>query len=166
MVKIAATIEHHASDALFLRPLGHAPADFFRRGHIAAGSGSALFGRAGRHDGDALRIVNDLRVDVSHAAEHGETGLLGGAADLAPDALVNAPADFVFGDFAEHLLLTSCRAALTDLLAQHFAGITDALVLVRIGLAKRADIGRHLAEQLLIEARENQVGLLIDFEID
>src|SRR6185312_12616342 len=117
MVKIAATIEHHARDALFLRPLGHAFADFLRRRHIAAGGFGIFFGRAGRHEGDALRIVDDLRVDVSHAAEHGKTGLLRRAADLAPDALVNAPADFVFGDSAEHLLLTSCRAALADLLA-------------------------------------------------
>ena len=58
------------------------------------------------------------------------------------------------------------RAGLADLLAQHFAGVADALVLVRIGRAQRADIGRHLAQHLLVVAGQHQVRLLVDLQID
>src|ERR1035441_7335669 len=62
-------------------------------------------------------------------------------------------------------LLTSTGAGLADLLAQDFAGITDTLVLIRIGLAQRPDVSRHLAQQLTIVARQNQVSLFIDLQI-
>jgi hypothetical protein len=39
-------------------------------------------------------VVDDLRVDVRHAAEHRQARPLRRAPQLAPDALVNALADF------------------------------------------------------------------------
>src|SRR5579864_8143660 len=64
------------------------------------------------------------------------------------------------------LLRSSARAGLADLLAQRFAGVTHALVLVRIGRTQRAHIRGHLAQQLAIRTRQHQMRLLIDFEID
>src|SRR4051794_11483056 len=73
MIKIAAAIEYHSVDALGFGAFGHPLADFLRRRHIAAGFGGLemLLDRACGHHGDALRIVDYLRVDMSHAAEHG-----------------------------------------------------------------------------------------------
>src|SRR5579862_2495745 len=57
------------------------------------------------------------------------------------------------------------RPGLTDLLAQLLAGIADALILVGIRLAQRANVRRHLAHHLLVVAAQHQVGLLIDLEV-
>src|SRR4249920_183872 len=41
-------------------------------------------------------------------------------------------------------------------LAQHaLAGVADALALVRLGLADLADVGGHLADELLVDARHH-----------
>src|SRR5947209_2220141 len=51
--------------------------------------------------------------------------------------------------------LLASSAGLADLFAQLFAGIPDALVLVRIGWSQRADIGCHLSDHLLVVAGED-----------
>src|SRR5579864_7051503 len=70
-------------------------------------------------------------------------------------------------DFA--ILLCSCRPAcpgLADLLAQEFAGVPDALVLVWVGRTQCPDIRGYLADHLLVISTEHQVGLLVDLELD
>ena len=62
--------------------------------------------------------------------------------------------------------MRSRRAGLADLLLQYFAHIADALVLIRIRLAQRADIRRHLAQHLLVVAGQDQMRLLVDLQID
>src|SRR5262249_41516925 len=103
MVRIAAPVEHHFRDALLLRALRHCQADRRRRRDIAAVPPGALVHRRRRHESLALRIVDDLRVDVRHAAEDRETRALRRARQLAPDALVNAAADFLLFSLTNHL---------------------------------------------------------------
>src|SRR5215469_5120753 len=69
-------------------------------------------------------------------------------------------------DFA--ILLRSCgsSAGLAGLLAEHFARVADAFVLVWIGRAQRADVGGHLPQNLLVVPGENEMGLFVDLHID
>src|SRR5687768_14898836 len=60
-------------------------------------------------------------------------------------------------------LLGSC---LPDLLLQHFTRVADALLLVGIGLPHAADVGRDLANQLTIDARDRDMRLLLDGDVD
>src|SRR5581483_6509871 len=68
------------------------------------------------------------------------------------------------------MLLSSRGSGFAGLLAQSFVRVTDSLVLVRIRGAQRAHVGRHLAQQLAIAARENQRREIargfFDFHID
>src|SRR5690348_9449747 len=54
------------------------------------------------------------------------------------------------------------RPRLAGLLLQHFAGIADALLLVGVRLAHRADVGGHLPDQLAVDAGHGDVRLLVD----
>src|SRR5438045_6252085 len=47
---------------------------------------------------------------------------------------------------------------LTGLAQDALAGVADALALVGLGLADLADIGRHLADELLVEAPDGDPG--------
>src|SRR5271156_2519802 len=59
------------------------------------------------------------------------------------------------------------RSGLSDLLLQLLAGVADALVLVRIGLAERAHVSSNLAYLLPVDAGDSEVRLLrIDFNRD
>ena len=49
---------------------------------------------------------------------------------------------------------------------KHFAGVAHALLLVRIGLAQAADVGRNLSHQLAVDARDGDVRLLLDDDVD
>src|SRR5260370_12730855 len=58
-------------------------------------------------------------------------------------------------------------AGLSDLLLQLLAGVADALVLVRVGLAKGAHIGGDLAYLLPVDAGDGDVCLLrVDGDFD
>src|SRR5712692_8859565 len=61
------------------------------------------------------------------------------------------------------LRFSSCLAGL---LLEHFAGVTNALLLVRIGLAESANVGRHLSDQLTIDACHGEVRLFVDRDVD
>src|SRR3954464_15541062 len=58
------------------------------------------------------------------------------------------------------------RSRLAGLLLQHFAGVADTLLLVRIRLAQAADVRRHLPDQLPIDAGYRDVRLLVDGHVD
>nr|BBJ53027.1 hypothetical protein SAVMC3_56560 [Streptomyces avermitilis] len=54
---------------------------------------------------------------------------------------------------------TVCHGLLTrlsDLAADDFAFVLDALGLVRVGLAQLADVGRNLADLLLVDALDRE----------
>src|SRR5277367_787377 len=144
VILIPAAVEHHGLDALVLGALGDELADFLGPGHIAAVL-AVLLGRPGRYHRVTLGVVDHLRVDMLHAAKNSQPRTFRRARHAAANALVNAQPDDVFRIPSCHGLLTS-RAGLADLLAQRFAGIPDASILVRIGLTQRAHIGRHLSQ--------------------
>src|SRR3954453_9025771 len=55
---------------------------------------------------------------------------------------------------------------LSDLAADVLAGVTDALALVGLGLAELADVGGHLADELLVDARDAEPGRAVHREGD
>src|SRR4051812_1103910 len=56
--------------------------------------------------------------------------------------------------------------SLSDLASDVLAGVPDALALVGLGLAELADVGRHLAHQLLVDALDAEARLVLDREGD
>src|SRR5687768_916934 len=58
------------------------------------------------------------------------------------------------------------RSGLSDLLLQHFTGVADALLLVRVRLAHTSDIGCHLADELTIHTRDGDMRLFLDGDVD
>src|SRR4029453_4810854 len=74
---------------------------------------------------------------------------------------------------ARHCLLQGCHplspggaGSLARLAADPFAGVLDALALVRLGRAQRADLRAHLAEQLLVVALDGENDLPFDLGVD
>ena len=66
-------------------------------------------------------------------------------------------------------LHTVCHGLLTrlsDLAADDFALVLDALGLVRVGLAQLADVGRDLADLLLVDALDRELRRVLDLEGD
>src|SRR5437016_5700701 len=61
--------------------------------------------------------------------------------------------------------LLASRAGLAGLLAQYFAGITDALILIRIRRPQGANVRRYLPHRLPVKARYNHMGKLVDLDI-
>src|SRR5271165_5385879 len=106
-------------------------------------------------------IVDHLRIDMLHAAEYGQPGTFRRTADPLPDPLMDPHADIVLRSLF-HLLASGSRFA--DLLAQHFASVPDSLVLIWVGRTQGANISRHLSDQLLVVAAQDQMRLLIDFQ--
>src|SRR6185503_7045164 len=101
-----------------------------------------------------LQVVDDLRIDVLGGAEYGEprpaagAGLNGAAhARLAPLGCV-----LELGHRRLPLLL------LAFLAEDVFARVLHALALVRLGRPERADFGRDLADFLLVDAGDQDLG--------
>src|SRR5512141_2047822 len=67
---------------------------------------------------------------------------------------------------ARGLLLAADLAGLAGLAADLLAGVANALALVRLGLAARPDARRDLADQLLVDADDGQLGRVLDLEAD
>src|SRR4249920_115454 len=55
-------------------------------------------------------------------------------------------------------LLAANLAGLAGLAADDLAGVADALALVRLGLARGADLGGDLADELLVDPDDGQPG--------
>src|SRR6476646_7137723 len=64
------------------------------------------------------------------------------------------------------LLLAADLAGLAGLAADVLAGVAHALALVRLGLAGGPDLGRDLADELLVDADDREAGRVLDFEAD
>src|SRR6185437_11488446 len=62
------------------------------------------------------------------------------------------------------LLLAADLAGLAGLAANLLAGVANALALVRLGLARRADASGDLADELLVDAQNREVGRVLDLE--
>src|SRR5437764_11252403 len=64
------------------------------------------------------------------------------------------------------LLLSADLAGLAGLAADLLARVAHALALVGLRLARRADLGRDLADELLVDADDRQAGRTLDLEAD
>src|SRR6185503_20240784 len=64
------------------------------------------------------------------------------------------------------LLLAADLAGLAGLAADVLARVFDALALVRLGLARRADLRGNLPDELLVDPEDREVGRVLDFEAD
>src|SRR4029077_8057095 len=64
------------------------------------------------------------------------------------------------------LLLAADLAGLAGLAADHLAGVAHALALVGLGLAGGAHLGRHLADELLVDADDGQLDRGLELEAD
>src|SRR5262245_48271801 len=76
---------------------------------------------------------------------------------------------FIFMAFRFQLPASSFqlfRSRLARLLLQDLSRVADALLLVRVRLSERADIGRHLADELPIDTRHGDMCLLVDRDVD
>src|SRR5258708_16659008 len=153
-----AAVEHDFLDACLDRALGDQAPDFLCGADIGAGLDLALDilveGRGGgqRH---ALRVVDDLRIDMLGRAEDRQPGT---SAGLAAEAEAKAPLaarEQLLGFWHGGPLL------LAFLSADVFPVVLDALALVGLGLAKRADFRRHLSDLLLIRAGDGDRRLLL-----
>src|SRR5436305_10224364 len=95
MILVASTVEANLVNTGLLGPLGDHPADDGGGGLVAAvGGGAADLGveRAGRGQGPAVVVVDDLHVDVLGTPEDGQAGPLGGPVEpLAHMALAAEP---------------------------------------------------------------------------
>ena len=124
----------------------------------------------GRGGGErpAGRVVDDLGVDVVEAAEHREARPLrasppGGGGSARGACVVRRrgwrPASSCRSSVARcRLLLAADLAGLAGLAADVLARVADALALVRLGLAGRADLRGDLADELLVDARRPRGG--------
>ena len=87
LVLEAATVEDDFGNGFGLGAVGHQFAHGLGVGHVGAGLGR-FFLRAGRGEGHALGVVDDLRADVAAGEVDREARTLGGAGDFFADALV------------------------------------------------------------------------------
>src|SRR6185503_9505760 len=72
----------------------------------------------------------------------------------------------VLGLLGGGLLLAADLAGLAGLAADLLAGVADALALVGLGLAGRADARRDLADELLVDADHGEPRRVLDLEAD
>src|SRR5229473_5111288 len=68
--------------------------------------------------------------------------------------------------FVASIGLLSLGTRLPGLLLQHLAGVADAFLLVGIRLAQAPDVRGDLPDQLAIHARDGDVRLLLDEDVD
>src|SRR5712664_3431480 len=158
MVEIAAAVETHTLDALFLRPRGDPLPHQLARLDLALRGASLrhdlLVERGDGHDRAAAEIVHQLRVDVIEAPVHGEARPLGRPHHLLPDSHVPPGAaleprcrsGFHGLSYPRRSWSAPRRAArgrslgrglaaggLARLAAHVLTGVTDSLALVRLG---------------------------------
>src|SRR6476661_7870818 len=167
VVLVATTVEHDGLDAGVLGTGGHELADLLGLGRLVAVEGAQVsFHRRSRRHGLADRVVHDLDEEVTAGARHDEAGTGRGAGDLLATAHLATDAGGSLGlaalDDHCHGLLTGLSNLATDLLAR----IANTLALVRVGLAQLADVRRHLADELLVDALHREAGRVLDGEVD
>src|SRR4026209_2872435 len=75
-------------------------------------------------------------------------------------------ASAVIWSFFRGLLLAADLAGLAGLAADLLARVADALARVRLGLAGRAHARGDLADELLVDADDGQLGRVLDLEAD
>src|SRR2546430_13630676 len=87
MVPVASAVEHHPVDPAGLGLLGEELADRLRRGNVAAGrvlGPECLAAAVGGEERPPRVVVDELRIDMVEAPEHGEAGARRGAPPPTP----------------------------------------------------------------------------------
>src|ERR1017187_1615607 len=104
VVQVSAAIEDNLLDALLLRALCNQLADRLRGGHVSAVVFvRGLFAERGcRDQGDAVQVVDELRVDVVQRAVDVKARTLGRSGHLLADAGVHALANDVAFEGFQH----------------------------------------------------------------
>ncbi len=177
------------------QPFGDRLPERLGSGHVSAASRSRerrlerRLGARRRRERLPAHVVDDLRVDMRHAAEHAQPRPLRRARNALALPERDACAAILRGvdlhikaiqfpvsslpALPRHKLgageLESWklfRARLSGLLLQHFAGVADALLLVGIRLAQTSNVRRHLSDRLAIDAGHRDVRLLVDRDVD
>src|SRR5579872_6065391 len=104
VIQVTTPVEHHLLMASRLSPFGDELADGFRPGDIAPGlEACRFFVRSSRYQRMSLAVVDDLRVNVGHAAKHSQARPVLRSLDLAADARMDTAADIVFRNLLDHL---------------------------------------------------------------
>src|SRR5256886_17379029 len=88
MVPVASAVEHHPVDPAGLGLLGEELADRLRRGNVAAGrvlGPECLAAAVGGEERPPRVVVDELRIDMVEAPEHGEAGPPPGPPPLNPN---------------------------------------------------------------------------------
>ena len=101
-------------------------------------------------------VVDHLRVDVLVGAEHREARARGGARDLLAHPAV--PPLSVLTGLVRLIDVLVYFADLPALRRTRSSGVADALALVGLGLADLADVGGDLADELLVDAPDDDAG--------
>src|SRR5699024_985432 len=169
LVYETAAVVDHFGDAFFQALLGDGLANFLGSLDIAAVAIEILVHAGSAGQGNALRVVDDLGVDVLGRAENIQTGTLGGAADLAADTAVTAKTSFVLISLIDHNvspLLLFALAGFAFRADDILANIADALALVRLGRALAADFGGKLADFLLVDTDDAEMQRILQFDLD
>src|SRR3569623_2608817 len=158
LVEVTAAVEDHFLDLGCLATLGDQLANGLSRILRTAVLDRALDVLVeGRGCGQRppRRVVDDLCVDVLVGAMNAQTGAtIGPGLDrLANARLAPFSSLLTDGHLWRSLLL------LAFLTCDVFADVTDTLALVRLRLAVGTDIGGHLADLLLVDTRDGDLGL-------
>src|SRR4051812_27591480 len=108
MIDVAAAVEYDALDACSERPLRDRLSDRLRGGDITAGlQAQRLFSRRSCSKRAAVRVVDDLGVNVIHTAEHRETRSIRCAAYFLANAAMNT-LTYICSAFLCHILIAGC----------------------------------------------------------
>src|SRR6185312_12001432 len=170
VVPVAAAVEDHSLNTSSLGTLGHELADALCLGGLVAVEGPQIgfHGGSGRH-GDALAVIDNLDKDVACGAVNHQARTDRGTGDALADAQMAAAACCGLGlrgplliNADRHGLLTS----LSDLAADLFAGVANALALVGVRLTQLADVGSNFADLLLVDAGDGELGSALHGEGD
>src|SRR5882762_9302177 len=104
VIQVTAPVEHDRFQALGLGPVRDQLADRLGPGHVAAARNAGrLLDRGSRNQGLALAVVDDLNVNIGHAAKNRQARTRVRSLDLAADTRMNPPANVVFGNLLDHL---------------------------------------------------------------
>ena len=166
VVLVAAAIEHDGVDAGSFGALSDELADLAGLHCLVTGQRAQVCLELRCLDERAANgVVDHLRHDVPGRARHHEARTLRRTGDLlAKPHMTTGPGDCLAAslDYQSHRLLTS----LSDLAADLLAGVPNTLALVRLGLADLADVRSDLANLLLVDATDRELGRALHGERD
>src|SRR2546426_477005 len=169
VILVAAAVEHDLGDPLLLGLGGEQPSQPEALGGLAlAVDLEALGSVCGPDQCDAPRVVHDLRVDMLRGAEHHEARSLRAAGHLpANPEMAAIPSVCLRADLMDlaHSLFRRL-GGLAGLAPDLLARVADPLAFVGLGRPDRADLRRHLAHELLVDALDLHEDVVVHRDLD